>query len=94
MNDKAVELVSVRYYLMIRGWMTASDIAEFIPCSRDKSYKVFNEIREKNKLEGIENLHKVVLTKRVMDYLKITEDQIKKEMKEIAENEGRRRGNS
>lgn len=94
MNDKAVELVSVRYYLMIRGWMTASDIAEFIPCSRDKSYKVFNEIREKNKHEGIENLHKVVLTQRVMDYLKITEDQIKKEMKEIETDEKRRCGNS
>ena len=79
MNDKAVELVSVRYYLMIRGWMTASDIAEFVPCSRNTSYKIFKAIRAQNKLEGIENLHKVVLTKRVMEYVGITESSIRKE---------------
>lgn len=79
MNDKAVELVSVRYYLMIRGWMTASDIAEFVPCSRNTSYKIFKAIRAQNKLEGIENLHSVVLTKKVMEYVGITESSIRKE---------------
>jgi hypothetical protein len=90
MNDKAAELVRSRYYLLIKGWMTASDIAEFVPCSRDTSYKIFKAIRAQNKHEGIENLTNVVLTKRVMDYLKIDESQIRKEMKEIETNEGRR----
>lgn len=90
MNDKAAELVRARYYLLIKGWMTASDIAEFVPCSRDTSYKIFKAIRAQNKHEGIENLTNVVLTKRVMDYLKIDESQIKKEMKEIETNEERR----
>jgi predicted transcriptional regulator len=71
--------------------MTASDIAEFVPCSRDTSYKIFKAIRAQNKCEGIENITNVILTKRVMDYLKIDESQIKKEMKEIETNEERRR---
>lgn len=79
-HDEMIELVSVRYYMLIRGWMKAGDVAKFVPCSRDVSYRIVKEIRSSNTKEGIENLHSnVVLTRKVLEYLGMTESQVRKE---------------
>lgn len=77
------DVIRARYRLLVRGYCHASDIARFVPCSRDMSYKIIREIRAKSKLEGLESLNNVVLTKRVMEYIGITESKIRKEYESI-----------
>lgn len=81
------KLAITRYELMIRGYCRGTDIARFVPCSRDTSYLIFKEIRKKNKLEGLENLRNVVLTKKVMKYIGLTESDVRKEYERYGKNE-------
>lgn len=58
-----------REELINKGYLNKSEIREFIPCGYKKACQIYDEIREKNKAEGIENLSDVVLAKRVLPYI-------------------------
>lgn len=70
-------LAAYRYKMMERGYMNKTELSKFIGCGRNKGGKIFQEIMEDIKKEGLENIDSnVILTKRAIQYLGLTQKNI------------------
>lgn len=70
-------LAAYRYEMMEKGYMNKSELSKFIGCGRNKGSKIFQQIREDIKKEGLENIDSnVILTKRAIQYLGLTQKSI------------------
>ena len=57
--------------------MNISELSKFIGCGRGKGSKIFQKIMEDIKKEGLENIDSnVILTKRAIQYLGLTQKSI------------------
>lgn len=61
-----------REELIAKGYLNKREIREFIPCGYKRASLIYDEIRDKNKAEGVENLFEVVLAKKVLPYIGMT----------------------
>lgn len=70
-------LAAYRYEMMEKGYMNKSELSKFLGCGRSKGSKIFQQIREDIKKEGLENIDSnVILTKRAIQYLGLTQKNI------------------
>lgn len=70
-------LAAYRYRMMERGYMNKTELSKFIGCGRNKGSKIFQEIMEDIKKEGLENIDEnTILTKRAIQYLGLTQRNI------------------
>ena len=70
-------LAAYRYEMMEKGYMNISELSKFIGCGRGKGSKIFQQIMEDIKKEGLENIDSnVILTKRAIQYLGLTQKNI------------------
>lgn len=70
-------LAAYRYEMMEKGYMNKSELSKFIGCGRNKGSKIFQKIMEDIKKEGLENIDSnVILTKRAVQYLGLTQKSI------------------
>lgn len=70
-------LAAYRYKMMEKGYMNKSELSKFLGCGRNKGSKVFQQIMEDIKKEGLENIDSnVILTKRAIHYLGLTQKNI------------------
>lgn len=70
-------LAAYRYEMMEKGYMNISELSKFIGCGRGKGSKIFQQIMEDIKKEGLENIdNNVILTKRAIQYLGLTQKNI------------------
>lgn len=70
-------LAAYRYKMMERGYMNKTELSKFIGCGRNKGSKIFQEIMEDIKKEGLENIDEnTILTKRAILYLGLTQRNI------------------
>lgn len=68
--------VRCRYELMRRGFCNIKDIQTFVPCGYPKAKEIQKRIVEQIAKDGFEDLKGVILTSRLMDFMKITESKI------------------
>ena len=70
-------LAAYRYEMMEKGYMNISELSKFIGSGRSKGSKIFQQIMEDIKKEGLENIDSnVILTKRAIQYLGLTQKSI------------------
>lgn len=67
-----------RYEMKTRGWMRKSDIRPFTGCKQREIDTIWKSIQTDMKREGIESMDGIVLTKRVMKFIGLTEKDIDK----------------
>lgn len=67
-----------RYQMKTRGWMRKSDIRPFTGCKQREVDTIWNSIQKSIKKEGIENMEDIILTKRVIDFIGLSEKEIDK----------------
>lgn len=66
-----------RYQMMERGYMNKKELAQFIGCGYKKARSLFEAISQDVKKEGLEAMDpNLVLTKRVIEYLGLTNKQV------------------
>lgn len=66
-----------RVQMMEKGYMNKSELAEFLGCGRDMARETFKAIMNEVKKEGLENIDQnLILTKRAINYLGLTDKQI------------------
>ena len=70
------KLNTTRLALVQKGFLTRGDIQAFVPCGKNKAAQIFNEIRSDVKSEGLENCSKVILAKRILNYMVLTAEGI------------------
>lgn len=62
-----------------KGYVTRRDICEFVPCSYNKSRKIFDTITQEIEKEGYERIDdNILLARRLLDFLGLSEESIKK----------------
>ncbi len=70
-------IAAYRYEMMEKGYMNKTELSKFIGCGRNKGIKIFQKIMEDIKKEGLENIDSnVILTKRAIQYLGLTQKSI------------------
>ena len=70
-------LAAFRYEMMQKGYVNKTELAKFVGCGRNSASVVYKSIMTDIKKEGLESIYpNVVLTKRVIRYLGLTEKQI------------------
>lgn len=70
-------LAAYRYEMMEKGYMNKSELSKFLGCGRNKGSKIFQKIMEDIKKEGLENIDSnIILTKRAVQYLGLTQKNI------------------
>lgn len=65
-------LNTTRLALIQKGHLTQSDIKAFVPCGKNKAAEIYNTIRNNVKSEGLENCSRVILAKRILNYMGLT----------------------
>lgn len=63
---------TTRLALIQRGYLTQSDVKDFVPCGKNKAAEIYKGIRESVKAEGLENCSDVILAKRILKFLGLT----------------------
>jgi hypothetical protein len=66
----------IREKILHKGYANRADIRKFIPCGSVRSQEIFDQIRNEVKEEGKLNLEKVVLSRRLLPYIGLTEKQV------------------
>lgn len=65
-----------RLELIRKGYLTCSDVMDFVPCGKNKATQIFNEIQAQVKAEGLENHRRVILSKRILSYMGLTVESV------------------
>lgn len=67
-----------RYEMKTRGWMRKSDIRPFTGCKAKEINEIWKALHDDMKYEGIESMDGIVLTKRVIKFMGLTDKDIDK----------------
>lgn len=66
-----------RYQMMVRGFMNKGEVAEFVGCGKNTGRKIFEDIQNEVKKEGLENISDtIILTDRVIQYMGLSAKKI------------------
>lgn len=66
-----------RLALIQKGYLTQGDIKAFVPCGKIQAADIYSKIREKVKeKEGLECCRKVILAKRILEFIDLTAEGI------------------
>lgn len=68
---------TTRLELISKGYLTHMDVMAFVPCGKNKATQILKEIRKQVKAEGLENHSRVILAKRILNYMGLTVESIK-----------------
>lgn len=72
---------TIRLGIVTKGYLDKSDIMAFVPCGKDKAKVIFNKIRSNVRNDGLENCREVILAKRMLDYMGLSNETIKEAAK-------------
>ena len=74
---KVESLEAFRYQMMVKGYMNKTELQTFLDCGEILATRAFNAMMKDIEKEGLEKLQgNIVLTKRAIGYLGLTEKKI------------------